>query len=76
MHARFGELARVVREAGVAAVDGVLMDLGVSSPQLDRAERGFSFRCDGPLDMRMDTTRGETAAEWLAEATESRDRGR
>jgi len=74
-HARFGELARVVREAGVAAVDGVLMDLGISSPQIDRAERGFSFRGDGPLDMRMDTTRGETAAEWIAEATESRLRG-
>jgi 16S rRNA (cytosine1402-N4)-methyltransferase len=74
-HARFGELGRVVREAGVVAVDGVLMDLGVSSPQIDRAERGFSFRGDGPLDMRMDTTRGETAAEWIAEATESRLRG-
>jgi 16S rRNA (cytosine1402-N4)-methyltransferase len=74
-HARFGELARVVREAGVQAVDGVLMDLGVSSPQIDRPERGFSFRGDGPLDMRMDTTRGETAAEWIAGATESRLRG-
>jgi 16S rRNA (cytosine1402-N4)-methyltransferase len=74
-HARFGELAKAVREAGVEAVDGVLMDLGVSSPQIDRPERGFSFRGDGPLDMRMDTTRGETAAQWIAAATESRLRG-
>jgi 16S rRNA (cytosine1402-N4)-methyltransferase len=74
-HVRFGELAKAVREAGVEAVDGVLMDLGVSSPQIDRPERGFSFRGDGPLDMRMDTTRGETAAQWIAAATESRLRG-
>jgi 16S rRNA (cytosine1402-N4)-methyltransferase len=68
-HARFGDLERTVRDAGVERVDGVLFDLGVSSPQIDRPERGFSFRFDAPLDMRMDTTRGETAADWIARAS-------
>ncbi len=56
-------------ELPAGSVDGVLMDLGISSPQIDSPERGFSFRFEGPLDMRMDTTRGESVADWLASAT-------
>jgi len=56
-------------ELPAASIAGVLMDLGVSSPQIDSPERGFSFRFDGPLDMRMDTTRGQSVAEWLALAS-------
>ena len=68
LHRSFGELGAALREAGVDKVDGVLLDIGVSSPQLDEGQRGFSFRFDAPLDMRMDTTQGETAAAFLATA--------
>ncbi len=71
VHASFVELADVLARLGLEGVDGVLLDLGVSSPQLDDAARGFSFRRDGPLDMRMDTSQGQTAAQWLETAGES-----
>jgi 16S rRNA (cytosine1402-N4)-methyltransferase len=71
VQADFASLAEMVATRGRGrAVRGVLLDLGVSSPQLDTPERGFSFSKDGPLDMRMDTTRGESAAEWLARVGE------
>ncbi len=70
-HGSFAELASLIEARGMAGkVDGVLLDLGVSSPQLDEAERGFSFQNDGPLDMRMDQTRGQSAADWVNTAAE------
>jgi 16S rRNA (cytosine1402-N4)-methyltransferase len=70
-HGSFADLQNVAAEMGkTGEISGVLLDLGVSSPQLDQAERGFSFMRDGPLDMRMDTSRGLSAAEWIATAEE------
>ncbi|MBU3988194.1 MAG: 16S rRNA (cytosine(1402)-N(4))-methyltransferase RsmH, partial [Gammaproteobacteria bacterium] len=68
VHAAFSQLDEVLTAQGIAQVDGILLDVGVSSPQLDDPSRGMSFRFDAPLDMRMDTTQGETAADWLARA--------
>jgi len=76
IHSHFSHLKQVLAESGLESangfgkVDGVLLDLGISSPQIDQAERGFSFRFDGPLDMRMDQSQGRTAAEFLATVTE------
>ena len=68
VHAAFSRLDEVLASLGVDRVDGILLDVGVSSPQLDDPARGMSFRFDAPLDMRMDTTQGETAADFLARA--------
>ena len=68
-HAPFSQMQERLAALGIAQVDGILMDIGVSSPQIDDPARGFSFRSDGPLDMRMDTSRGPTAAQWLAQAS-------
>lgn len=69
-HGSFAQLSEAMSGCGWSQVDGVLMDLGVSSPQLDDAERGFSFMRQGPLDMRMNPTQGMSAADWLASAEE------
>jgi 16S rRNA (cytosine1402-N4)-methyltransferase len=70
IHDSFATMGAALAARGIRQVDGILLDLGISSPQVDDAARGFSFRQDGPLDMRMDTTRGVSAAEWLATVPE------
>ncbi|MEW7849130.1 16S rRNA (cytosine(1402)-N(4))-methyltransferase RsmH [Massilia aurea] len=71
VHDSFATMADALAARGIHQVDGILLDLGISSPQVDDASRGFSFRQDGPLDMRMDTTRGMSAAEWVATAEQN-----
>ncbi|MDP1653043.1 MAG: 16S rRNA (cytosine(1402)-N(4))-methyltransferase RsmH [Rhodocyclaceae bacterium] len=75
VHAAFSRLDEVLDAQGIAQVDGILLDIGVSSPQLDDPSRGMSFRFDAPLDMRMDTTQGETAADFLARAEQHQIEG-
>jgi 16S rRNA (cytosine1402-N4)-methyltransferase len=70
LHANFAELRDALASMGITQINGLLLDLGVSSPQIDNPARGFSFRFDAPLDMRMDTSRGESAADFLARADE------
>ncbi len=70
VHSHFAGMQVCLAEMGIHKVDGILLDLGISSPQIDEPARGFSFRFDAPLDMRMDQTRGQTAAEFIADTTE------